>query len=401
MAKRILFVDDEPLMLSALERSLFLLRPEWEMSFVKGGQEALQAMGKQRYDVIVTDIRMPGMSGVQLLEKVKERYPDCLRFVLSGQADKQTILNTVSPAHQFLSKPCKAEELKRRLAGAFAVRTFMGKAGLREVVSKLGSLPSLPTLFVELTNEINSGDPRMARIANLVSRDMGMTAKILQLVNSSFFGLRTQVSSPSNAVQLLGLDILRALVLSTHVFSKFRTDILDEGDIAHLWEHSLAVAGYAKRIALMEMSAQPVVDDCFTAGLLHDVGKLVLASAARVKYADVLRVVRESEQSLGMAETEVLGCTHADVGAYLLGLWGLPDSIIEGVAFHHAPSDSFQEGFSPVAATHVASVYHRRQNPTWFQDKTELDVEYLRRIGCAEEEEKWRGVVEETAENGE
>ncbi|HKN26258.1 MAG TPA: response regulator [Candidatus Acidoferrum sp.] len=217
MAKRILFVDDEPLMLSALERSLFLLRPEWEMSFVKGGQEALQAMGKERYDVIVTDIRMPGMSGVQLLEKVKERYPDCLRFVLSGQADKQTILNTVSPAHQFLSKPCKAEELKRRLAGAFAVRSFMGKAGLREVVSKLGSLPSLPTLFVELTNEINSGDPRMARIANLVSRDMGMTAKILQLVNSSFFGLRTQVSSPSNAVQLLGLDILRAGAFHTRV----------------------------------------------------------------------------------------------------------------------------------------------------------------------------------------
>lgn len=161
------------------------------------------------------------------------------------------------------------------------------------------------------------------------------------------------------------------------------------------------MAGYAKQIALMELPAQHVVDDCFTAGLLQNVGKLVLASAVRVKYADVLQLVRVNGQSLGTAETEVLGCTHTEVGAYLLGLWGLPDSIIEGVAFHHAPADSFQEGFSPVAAAHVANLYHRRQNPTWFQDTTKLDVEYLRKIGCAEKEVKWRAVAGETAEGGE
>ena len=390
MPRQILFVDDEPMLLSGLKRSLHAMRQEWEMTFVSGGQEALQAMAEHPYDIIVTDMQMPVMNGAQLLEEVKNKYPQCLRFVLSGQANRDTILKTVNPAHQFLSKPCDSAELKRRLTRALAIRNLLQNDELRGLVSKLESLPTLPTLYADLIHELDKDEPSVARIGQLVSEDMALTAKILQLVNSAFFGLSGQVSSATNAVGLLGLDIIKALILSTHVLSKFQTDLLNVTDVEYLWKHSLTVAGYAKAIARMENANQREVDECFTAGLLHDLGKLILASAMHGKYGEVLSRIREKGTNLVAAEIEVLGCSHAEVAAYLMSLWGLPDNVIEGVAWHYHPSESAKSEFSTVATTHVATVYDEQQNPHWMIDSITLDTDYLTRIGCLEKEKEWR-----------
>ena len=390
MPRQILFVDDEPMLLSGLKRSLHAMRQEWEMTFVSGGREALQAMAEHPYDIIVTDMQMPVMNGAQLLEEVKNKYPQCLRFVLSGQANRDAILKTVNPAHQFLSKPCDGAELKRRLTRALAIRNLLQNEELRELVSKLESLPTLPTLYADLIHELDKDEPSVARIGQLVSEDMALTAKILQLVNSAFFGLSGQVSSATNAVGLLGLDIIKALILSTHVLSKFQTDLLNVTDVEYLWKHSLTVAGYAKAIALMEKANQRAVDECFTAGLLHDLGKLILASAMNGKYGEVLSRIREKGTNLVAAEIEVLGCSHAEVAAYLMSLWGLPDNVIEGVAWHYHPSESAKSEFSTVATTHAATVYDEQQNPHWMIDSITLDTDHLTRIGCLEKEKEWR-----------
>ncbi len=189
MSKRILFVDDEPMLLQGLQRSLRSMRQDWEMAFVKGGNEALEAIDKQPFDIVVTDMRMPGMDGAQLLEEVKRRSPQTLRMVLSGQSDRETILRAINPTHQYLSKPCEGEELKARLLRAFALRDLLENSELKDLVSRLHSLPSLPSLYFELSGELSSDEPSLAKIGKLISADMAMTAKILQLVNSAFFGL--------------------------------------------------------------------------------------------------------------------------------------------------------------------------------------------------------------------
>jgi HD-like signal output (HDOD) protein len=365
------------------------MRPEWEMEFVASGQQALVLMEEKAIDVIVTDIRMPAMNGAQLLDCVKERFPRCLRFILSGEANQGTILRAVNPAHQFLAKPCKAAELKRRLEGAFAIRGLIQSEELRALVSRQESLPSFPALYAELTNEASRSEPSVSKIGKLVSADMAMTAKILQLVNSPFFGLRCQISSPSSAVQLLGLDIIKSLVLSAHVFSKFQTKLLDIADIDYLWQRSLGVGSFAKRIATMEGAKQSVQDECFTTGLLHDIGKLILASAAPSRYGEVIAQVRDAGANIVKAESEILGCSHAEVGAFLMALWGLPDIVVEAVAFHHNPKESFQSSFSPVIATHAATIYYERLNPSWIQDGTKMDLEYLQQIGYLKREQEW------------
>jgi HD-like signal output (HDOD) protein/ActR/RegA family two-component response regulator len=393
MAKRILFVDDEPMVLTGLKRSLRIMRAEWEMVFAAGGDEALAAMDRQTFDIIVTDMRMPGMDGAQLLEEVQKRSPHTLRMVLSGQSDRETIMRSVNPAHQFVSKPCEAEELKSRLIRAFALRDLLQNPGLRELVTRLDCLPSLPQGYL-LNEELRRPEPSLQRIDELIGADMAMTAKILKLVNSAFFCLPCEISSASHAVQLLGLDTLRTLVLTAHVFEQFQSRLLTADDVRQISDHSLAVSNSARKIALFEHADQHIQNESFTAGLLHDAGKLILASALGEQYGKVLEYREQADVGLYAAERELLGCSHAQVAAYLLGLWGLPSTIIEAVAWHHDPAGSLSVKFSPLAAVHVASAYHDEKSTSRLRDRTPIDAAFLAGIGCAEREQAWRGKLD-------
>jgi HD-like signal output (HDOD) protein/ActR/RegA family two-component response regulator len=390
MTRRILFVDDEPMVLSGLQRSLRPMRLEWEMVFAAGGNEALAAMDQQPFDIIVTDMRMPGMDGAQLLEEVQKRSPLTLRMVLSGQSDRETILRSVNPAHQFISKPCEGEELKSRLIRAFALKDLLQNPGLRGLVSKLDNLPSLPAAYLELTQELRRPDPDLRKIDELIGADMAMTAKILKLVNSAFFCLPSVISGASHAVKLLGLDTLRTLVLTAHVFEQFQSSLLTPDEVQQMSDHSLAVSNSARKIARFEHADQPTQEGAFTAGLLHDAGKLILASTLSKQYQQVLEYKEKANIGLYAAEHEMLGCTHAQVAAYLFGLWGLPGTIVEAVAWHHEPAGSLGVKFSPVAAVHVASAYHDGKNSLRLQDRTPVDAAFLANIGCADREQVWR-----------
>jgi|HubBroStandDraft_6_1064221.scaffolds.fasta_scaffold01289_11 HD-like signal output (HDOD) protein len=394
MAKRILFVDDEPMLLSGLQRSLRLMRSEWEMVFAPGGNEALAAMDKQQFDIIVTDMRMPGMDGAQLLQEVQKRSPQTLRMVLSGQSDRETILRSVNPAHQFISKPCEAEELKSRLIRAFALKDLLQNPGLRELVTKLDNLPSLPHIYLQLNQELRRPEPDLHKVDELIGADMAMTAKVLKLVNSAFFCLPSEVSRASHAVKLLGLDTLRALVLTAHVFEQFESAVLSAEDVQQISDHSLAVSNSARKVALLEHADQRTQDESFTAGMLHDAGKLILASALGARYGEVLDYGRKAAVGLFSAEREMLGCSHGQIAAYLFGVWGLPGTIVEAVAWHHEPAGSLSVKFSPLAAVHVASAYHDEKGNSRLRDHTPIDKTFLADIGCAERESVWRSKLD-------
>ncbi len=377
------------MVLTGLKRSLRPMRAEWEMVFAAGGEEALAAIDRQTFDIIVTDMQMPGMDGAQLLEEVQRRSPQTLRMVLSGQSDRETILRSVNPAHQFISKPCEGEELKSRLTRAFALKDLLQNPDLRELVTKLDYLPSLPHAYLQLNEELRRPEPSLRRIDELIGADMAMTAKILKLVNSAFFCLSCEISSASHAVQLLGLDTVRTLVLTAHVFERFQSRLLTADDVHQISDHSLAVSNIARKIAIFEHADQHIQDESFTAGLLHDAGKLILASTLEEQYGKVLEHSEKADVGLYAAECELLGCSHAQVAAYLFGLWGLPGTIVEAVAWHHNPAGSLSVKFSPLAAVHVASAYHDKKNSSRLRGRTPVDAAFLAGIGCAEREKAW------------
>ena len=389
--KRILFVDDETKVLQGLQRMLHPMRHKWQMAFVQSGREALDALAEQSFDVVVSDMRMPGMDGCEVLTEVMRRYPETVRIVLSGYSDKETILRSVGPTHQYLAKPCDSELLKRVIARAYAVRDVLSDDALRQVVSQMQSLPSLPQLYVEMVEELRSPDASIKKVGEVIRKDVGMTAKVLQLVNSAFFGLGRHVSDPAQAAALLGLDALEPLVLSVQVFSQFDGAGATGLCLDALWNHSAATGTLSRRICMGEDCEASVRDHALMAGLLHDVGKLVLATSLPERYRQVVALARDEACTQWQAERQVLGTTHAEVGAYLLGLWGLPDPIVEALAFHHRPNECIETTLTPLTAVHAANALeHEAHRAAQCRGVNGLDIDYLARIGLAERLPEWR-----------
>lgn len=391
MKKRILFVDDEPRILEGLQRSLRSMRQEWEMQFAKSGQEALDFVGKEPFDVVVSDMRMPGMDGTQLLAELRRQYPQIVRIVLSGHSDPETILKTVRSAHQYLAKPCEPETLKSIVMRTFALRDLLADDSIKRMVSKIESLPSLPSLYVEIMEELQSLNTSIQKVGNIISKDIGMTAKILQLVNSAFFGLRRHISSPSQAVSLLGLDTIKTLVLSVHIFTQLDSENSSGVPLDRLWNHSLMTGIFAKAIGREEKQTQIMVDDSLMAGLLHDVGKPILSVNFPEQYGEIPGLVKEKNISFWEAEKEIFGVTHAEVGAYLAGIWGLPDPIVEGLAFHHYPTQCQAQQFSPLLAVHVAdALEHQEDSSEGEPVRVRIDSDYLTKLGMTNRLDAWR-----------
>jgi HD-like signal output (HDOD) protein len=330
--KLVLFVDDEPNVLMGLERMLCFSCPDIDFHFAESGKDALEYMASNNVDIIVSDMRMPNMNGATLLAIVQEKYPSAIRIMLTGQADDKSVLRTVGVVHQFLAKPSSPATLKEILERSCALQDLMANENLKGMISGLGKLPSLPTVFAKLQNKLKDPDCALHDIAEIIEQDLGMSVKILQLVNSAFFGFCKNIDSLARAINLLGLETVKALVLGVGVFTQLNSAPDKLFSVQSLWTHSMNVAVFAKNIALAETDDKALIDNAFIAGFIHDIGKLLLFSIIKQQYIKAVELAREEKIEIFKAEQQIFNADHADTGSYLIGLWGLPGSVVEAVA---------------------------------------------------------------------
>ncbi|MHC1743443.1 MAG: HDOD domain-containing protein [Syntrophobacteraceae bacterium] len=394
MKKRILFVDDESKVLEGLQRMLRSTRHEWDVCFVASGVEALQNLGSGHFDVVVSDMRMPGMDGCDLLTRVRAQYPQIVRIILSGYADREVIMQSVRVAHQYLSKPCDPETLKATISRALALREYLSNEALLRVVSQIETLPSAPSVYQEVLDELSSPQASIHTLVRILSKDIAMTAKILHLANSAFFGFHHHVSSLERALALLGIETLLALVISVQVFSTHERAPSSRFSIATLWDHSMKTGALARAIAVSERQEPAQIENAFIAGFLHDVGILVLATSFPDDYSRIIKVEQEKNCLLREAELDVLGTSHAEVGAYLMGLWGLPDPIVEAIAFHHTPGRCMDRELSSLTTVHVANALTRRLWPSRTGQPPDLiDHDYLVGLNVHDRLAAWEAIA--------
>jgi HD-like signal output (HDOD) protein len=351
---RVLFVDDEQCVLDGLKRSMRDMRSEWDMEFADSGDEALKIMDRCPCDAVFTDMRMPVMDGLKLLAKIRDLHPGTMRFVLSGHTDRDVVLRSTNLAHQFLNKPCESERLRQAVSRARMLIDVLECRQLRSLVARVRNLPVLPALYHEIVEEINRPEPSQARISAIVEQDVGMTAKILQLVNSAFFGSPRRALDASDAVNLLGLDTLRALITAIHIFGKLSEAPRCDFNLDAFERHSLKTGALAKAIALKEGWTPDASARAFMAGVLHDVGEAVLATAMPSAYDGVGRTAAKMGGSRHEWESKILGGTHAELGGFLLGLWGFPWEIVEAVTLHILPGTCPDPGLTLVDVVHAA-----------------------------------------------
>ncbi|MHC9541837.1 MAG: HDOD domain-containing protein [Vulcanimicrobiota bacterium] len=393
--KQILFVDDDLNVLQGLQRMLHSQRSIWDMSFVTSGREALELLSRKNFNIVISDMRMPDMDGVELLTSVMKRYPHTVRFILSGQTSKEALVKAIGPTHQFLSKPCDADYLKKAIERALNLRNMLKDENLISIISRIKSLPSLPILYLQLEKEIKSPMCSIQTVADIIRQDVAMSAKILHLVNTAFYGFRQQISDISQAVKMMGLETIQSLVFVAQVFSGYQgkehlTPFLDM-----LWKHSMNVCSLSRNIAKSIRRDSFFQDIAFKSGLFHDFGKLILITKLPDIFVEILRLIKEKNIDFWKAELEILGTSHAEIGAYLLGLWGFTDSIVEAVAYHHRPGMSKSENIDSITSVHIANALEYEETPqgsSYEEENDKLDLDYLRSLQIESRLPEWREI---------
>ncbi len=401
LKKKVLFVDDETLLLDLYRLAFEEEENEWDVSFAPGGREALALLDRTPVDVLVSDMRMPGMTGAELVQEVMKRHPHTSRLIMSGYADSQQIALCLGATHQFIAKPFDLHDLRDTITRVCALDDWLLDEKLKSLVAQLPSLPSLPSLYFRIMEALSSPDSSLEDIGNIIASDPSMTAKILQLVNSAFFGIARRISNPVEAVQFLGIGRVQSLVLSLHIFTCFQQARLKNFSMDTVWRHSMSTALIAQKIGRAQKADRVMQDETYVAGMLHDIGKVMLAASLPDLYTQTVDLAAEEKIPLTEAERANFGVTHAQVAAYLLGLWGLPINIVEAVAFHHDPAKAAVKTFTPLTAVHVASsLEHRIRNGNAEAKDFQIDSDYLAELGIDDRLEDWTKTAELALSNG-
>jgi putative nucleotidyltransferase with HDIG domain len=214
---------------------------------------------------------------------------------------------------------------------------FLSDDRLRELVSKARSPASLPGLYFRLTKELSSAEASTESVGGLIGEDPRLAAKVLECVNSAVLRGAAPVESVKEAVQILGFSTVKALAAAASVFSQFDPRETPGLCVERLWRHSMATGLLARRIVAHEGGDLGMIEAAFTAGMLHDIGKLILGCGVPRLCQAALDCAVELNLPQWQAESQVIGVGHGEVGAYQLRLWGLPTAVVEAVAWHHHP----------------------------------------------------------------
>lgn len=351
--KRILFVDDEHNILEGLRRMFHSERDRWEMQFALGGEAALRACQEGSFDVVVSDLRMQGMDGATLLGHIRDQFPNTTRIVLSGYSDASLAARAVPVAHRFLPKPCSASELRAAIERVCSLQDILSSPQVRRVVGTVGELPSLSNTYISLMGAVKAPETSISQVAEIIEKDIAMSAKVLQLANSAFFGLGKKVTNLQSAATYLGMATIKNLALVSEAFRVFVPDSrIPESFCDQMQQHSHRTAAIVSMLPV----DQGIRDVAAVAAFLHDIGRLFLASAMPDDFCSILALTSERGCKAFEAEEELLGTSHAEIGAYLLGLWGIPNLAVEAIAHHHRPTRITHSGFDCTTAVYVADL---------------------------------------------
>lgn len=396
----VLFVDDETAIIDGLRRNLSSQESHWQILFASGGANALEIMERQAVDVVVADMRMPGMDGAALLGEVRRRYPATIRFILSGFADRDSFLRTLMPTHQYFAKPCDMNALMRAVDRALAIRQRLRSPELLALIAGCSAIPTFPRALMDLFEAIQSPNGSVAEVARIISSDVGMTAQVLRLVNSSYFSLPSRVSDVLQAVHLLGFEVVRSVAMVSGVFGLLQTAGVDMEMIRNIEELSLATGAIALRIARQEGIDKGNIDQIQCAGMLAHIGSLFLFANRPQEAMAVQQEVDRSGEDIIAVERRQFGASHAELGGALLRLWGFSDQVVEAVLFHHSPTEGgifCADCLGPVDIVHVAQGLARIKTKEELAEeswKAGLDLEYLTRVGAVENLDKWAKEVD-------
>ena len=393
MAQKCILVADADTQL--LEDFRQALGAQWQVTGVTSGTAARAAMKQQVSDVIIVSLDLPEISAAELLNQTRRKNPQTVRFIMARGEERERVMKNVLGAHQFLPKPIDFQLARETIERALTVEGWLANDNIRKLAARVRSFPVMPALYLEVLAALRNPDATTEQVGAIISKDMAMMTKVLQVLNSAYFGLSQRISDPSEAIGILGFETVKSLVMTVKLLSQY--DKLKSAcfSMEALWQHSTDVAQAAKDLVLMHNGDRNMAATAFTAGLMHDLGKVILAANFDEQYGGAHSLARKQQLPLCDIEKEIFGATHGEIGAYLFGLWGMPLDLIEVLAFHHEPGRTIHKEFSALTAVHVANALEYEFHPhAEGMVPPRIDQAYLEEIGVLERLSLWHAAVE-------
>lgn len=381
MGINILIVDNQPNAYQGLKRVLWTQKPDWDLTYAENAQKALDLMDAGEFDVIVSDVKMPVMDGSELLNHVVTQYPDIIRVVLSGQCDQNAAFKLVNTTHLFLEKPCDPKTFIDFIECVNKNKLILNNPDIIKIINGIKNIPSMPMTYLKLNHVLEQKNINVNTIVDIISNDVALAAKILQMVNSAFFSLNWRVTNLTQAINVLGIDTLKMLVLSYGLIQKFEIKQIGKFSTEVLWKENTNVAFLAKELAVKCHEPENVVEEVFVSSLLLKIGILLLAKDYSKKFDEALKLATETSSALSDAEKQIYACSHAEIGSYLLSIWGLPTEIVETVASHLTPKCENSKTSKILMYAHYASSFVGTSSKLTPNPHARLDVDFLEFMG--------------------
>lgn len=392
--RSMLFVEPDPGIREQLTQCLAELATAWPSRIAATAEEGLKALTEGRFDGVAASFRMDDTSGLEFLREASEVRPESVFFLMAGAEERATLTMRAGLPPHFLPYPPDITELAESLERSFLLTRWMSGSAIRALLGRMVNLPAVPSLYARVMRELRSEDPSIEAVGKLIAQDPALTAKMLQMVNSPVFALGRPVSEAVDAVTFLGAERTKALILMASLSLHGSLTPCEGFSQESFWQHSLTVATLGRLLALKELKDTTLADACFTSGLLHDIGKLLFASNLPREYGEVVSSAKARGVSLHQAELEAFGVTHGQLGASLLGTWGLPMPVLEAIAWHEHPRAADAPGFSAVTVVHAANVLEYEKKGLTEADRApQFELEYLEALGLEDRLNHWRSLT--------
>ncbi len=395
--RRILVIDTGAVLAQGLRDHMAAQQRDGRITLASDRNAALGEIDGSRFDAVVCAIDEMGIDGWEILTHVHAGSPTTVRIAVAR--DVQAAMPSISTAHRFIPSPADAAGVLEVVDRCCNLQGLLVSPSVARLVGSIGTLPSLPHLYAQLIQMLADPEVGLRELAGLVEKDTSIAARILHVANSAFFGLPRQVRTIEQALNYTGINTVKSLVLAAEVFRAFSDDgRVVRVPLQEMQDHALLAANIARRLP----SDRETAEEAFTAALLHDVGKLVLASRVPEEFLENLAQAQEQQRPIEDIEQDRYGVSHAEIGAYLLALWGLPETIVEAVAHHHSPMRVAHDAFELLDAVHLANHLALEQSAASSSEPARdapLDPQYVDALQLQQRISEWRQMASEGAES--
>jgi putative nucleotidyltransferase with HDIG domain len=391
----LIFTDQE----SILESSRQALQDAWDLQPATSESEAKAQLESSQYQLLLIDKQKISTAESEFLTAVDQISPATPRLQFTKLAPTGELEvhfshpRVVSEENQAAAQP---ESFEEQIGHEVLRQTLFSKVGLSNILEKIQKTPTRPGVYFKVVEELTNPEGTIDNIAELVKEDPIVTARILRAVNSTALGLRRRLTDANEAVMMLGGERVRDVILLLEVLSVIDQNRCIGFSPDDVWNHSIQVAQLARKIMAKETRCQSTRNAAFTAGLLHDVGKVLLAVNLPGRYAKTLILAKKNKTSLVEEEYKEFDTSHAELGTHLLESWELPIRILEAIMWHHSPDHFSSEKLAPRAAVFIANTLVRGDTSPSSTDKSETvsSLEFIQETWGDSNLEIWKDLLD-------